>query len=93
MRGCDFQFDANQINLGSTLKKAVITGNLFTVSDSCSIEHFLSGHQHSLVVCKHYACTVSDVISSILGYGFSFLANNANLSSVVIFVGKYSHIW
>ena len=31
VRGCDFQQDGNQINLSTTLKKAVITGNIFTV--------------------------------------------------------------
>ena len=32
VRGCDFQFDGNQISLGSSLKKAIITGNIITVS-------------------------------------------------------------
>ncbi|KAL5502665.1 hypothetical protein EMCRGX_G009473 [Ephydatia muelleri] len=32
VRGCDFQQDGNQINLSTTLKKAVITGNIFTGS-------------------------------------------------------------
>ena len=31
VRGCDFQFDANQISLGSSLSKAVVTGNIITV--------------------------------------------------------------
>ena len=32
VRGCDFQYDANQVSLGSSLKKAIITGNIITVS-------------------------------------------------------------
>ena len=32
VKGCDFQHDAPQIDLGSTLKKAVVMGNIFTVS-------------------------------------------------------------
>lgn len=31
VRGCDFQHDGPQIDLGSTLKKAVVMGNIFTV--------------------------------------------------------------
>ena len=38
VRGCDFQYPASQIDLGSTLKKAVITGNIISVSGrSCSV--------------------------------------------------------
>ena len=38
VRGCDFQYPANQVDLGSTLKKAVITGNIISVSGrSCSV--------------------------------------------------------
>lgn len=29
VRGCDFQYNGNQINLGDTLMKAIITGNIF----------------------------------------------------------------
>ena len=32
VKGCDFQHDAPQIDLGSTLKKAIVIGNVFTVS-------------------------------------------------------------
>jgi len=31
-RGCDFQYDGAQIDMGNSLKKAVIVGNIFTVS-------------------------------------------------------------
>jgi len=32
VRGCDFQYDGAQIDMGNSLKKAVIVGNIFTVS-------------------------------------------------------------
>lgn len=32
VRGCDFQYPASQVDLGSTLKKAVITGNIISGS-------------------------------------------------------------
>lgn len=32
VKGCDFQHDGPQVDLGSTLKKAVIMGNIFEVS-------------------------------------------------------------
>lgn len=31
VKGCDFQHDAPQVNLGNSLKKAVIIGNIFSV--------------------------------------------------------------
>ena len=54
VRGCDFQYDGNQISLGTSLKKAVITGNIITVTKVCNVHHeryiqfmFYGGHAKS----------------------------------------------
>lgn len=50
VRGCNFQHDAPQIDLGSSLKKAVVMGNIFTVRLDYTIYIVYVYYAHEVIV-------------------------------------------